>query len=76
MDDETEALNIGAIKANVWDFVTSVAVFFEGVAQAQVDAWGVIKITGVAASTERMERFEFERSAGRDIEAITKGIEE
>jgi len=76
MDDEDETRSIAAVHANVWDFICAFATFGKGVAQAIVNGWEVVEITAIAASTNRTERFEFNREAGRDIEAITRGIEE
>jgi hypothetical protein len=75
VDEETEAPDIRAIKANVWDFVLAGATFFKGVANAMVEGWQVIEVTAIAASAERMERARFERDAVRDIEEITRGGE-
>jgi hypothetical protein len=76
VDEETETPDIGAIKANVWDFVLAGATFFKGIANAMVEGWQVIEVTAIAASTERMERAAFERDAGRAIETIARGGED
>lgn len=74
MDEETEReYSIAPVRANVWDFVCAFSTVCKGISVAIANGWEVIEATAIAASTERAERDEFKRSAGRDIEAITGG---
>lgn len=71
MDDETQH-GIRPAKANLADVALVFITFFKGVAEAAVDAWHVMEATAASHSEYTMQKQEFSREAGAEIERITR----
>jgi hypothetical protein len=70
--DENETYTIKPVRLNWADVFMSVATFAKGVAEAAHDAWEVLEISFAGHSNYIAEKQEFQRDAGRAIEALTK----
>jgi hypothetical protein len=75
VDETEETYQIKPARMNFADFLVAGMAFAKGVAEAAHDAWEILEMTFAAHSASIMEKQEFERSAGRDIEAMTKAVE-
>ena len=72
MDDETQH-HIRPAKTNLADVALVFITFFKGVAEAAVDAWHVMEATAASHSEYTMQKQEFRREAGAEIERLTGG---
>lgn len=72
MDDEETTYQIKPARMNFADFLVAGATFGKGVAQAARDALEVLEMTFASHSAFIMEKQDFERTVGREIEAITE----
>lgn len=70
--DENEQYHIKPSRLNWADLLMSVATFAKGVAEAAHDAIEIVEISLAAHSNYIMEKQDFQRDAGRAIEALTK----
>lgn len=74
MDEET-TYQIKPARINWADMFMAGATFMKGVAEATHDAWEIIEMSLAAHSSYIMERQEFQRDAGRAIEALTAEVD-
>lgn len=76
MDEhENEGYQIRPARMNFADFLVAGATFVKGVAEAAHDAWEILEMTFASHSAHVMEKQDFARTAGRDIEALTAEVE-
>lgn len=73
MDSDETRPHIRPARANMADVALVFITFFRGVAEAMVDAWNVMEATAASHSEFTMQKQEFSREAGADIERLTGG---
>lgn len=71
MDDDNETYQIKPARINWADVAMAGSTFMKGIAKAAHDAWEIMEISFAGHSQHIMERQDFQRDAGRAIEALT-----
>jgi hypothetical protein len=72
MDNDEIQPGIRPARANLADVALVFITFFKGVAEAAADAWQVTEAIAASHSEWTMQKQEFSREAGAEIERITR----
>lgn len=75
MDNDSETYQIKPARINWADVAMAGSTFLKGIAEAAHDAWEIMEISFAGHSQHIMEKQEFAKTAGRDIEALAAEVE-